>query len=411
MNPKLRFLPLLFLYAFFIFLRSPSSLEGDESRYVRHAQNLSQGYFSPPDASELKSGPGYPLALLPVVLLKLPWPAGRMLNALFLFFAVLYFFSTLRLYLKERAASFFSYVFGLYPFFLKYIHLMYSETFAIFLVCGFIFHFCKTYTEVRKSWLQGLLAVLYLGSLTLTKVFFGYVILAGILFFVILTLWRKTEALKKSALIYLGALLLCVPYLAYTYSLTGKVFYWSIYGGTNLYWMTSPYEEELGDPRGGGGGVGHLQQSGIPELTEHHGPFFEEIAALSPVEWDARLKAKALNNIHHHPRKFIKNWICNVGRMLFNYPYSYTPQRMGTLFNIWTNMFIVVFSIVCIYPSTVVRKKMPFEIFALLFFGVVSFLGSSFLAAYERHFRVLVPIFALWIIVTLTRLVKIEFPR
>lgn len=411
MNLKLRFLPLLFLYALFIFLRSPSVLEGDESRYVTHAQNLSQGYFSPPDASELKSGPGYPLALLPVVLLKLPWVAGRMLNALFLFLAVLYFFSTLRLYVQERLAFFLSYLFGIYPFFLKYIHLMYSETFTIFLVCGFLFHFCKAYTDVRKSWLQGWVAVFYLGSSALTKVFFGYVILIGILFFSILTLWRKTQALKKVSLIYWGALLFCVPYLLYTYSLTGKVFYWSIYGGTNLYWMTSPYEEELGDARGGGGGVGHLQQSGIPELMNHHGGFFQELTPLSPVEWDARLKTQALNNIYHHPLKFIKNWICNVGRMFFNYPYSYTPQRMGTLFNIWTNMFIVVFSIVCTYLSCVGRRKIPFEIFALLFFGVVSFLGSSLLAAYERHFRVLVPIFALWIAVTLTRLVKIEVSR
>ena len=409
MSLKFKFLPLLFLYAFFIFLRSPAILEGDESRYVTHAQNLSRGYFSPPDASELKSGPGYPVALLPVVLLRLPWLMGRMLNALFLFLAVLYFFSTLRLYIQERLAFSLSYLFGLYPFFLKYIHLMYSETFTLFLICGFLFHFCKTYADGARSWLQGLAAALYLGCSALTKVFFGYVILVGLLFYSMLTLWRKTQALRKVSLIYLGALLFCVPYLLYTYSLTGKVFYWAIYGGSNLYWMTTPYEEELGDWRGGG--VGHLQQSGTPQLMAHHGRFFEELTPLSPVEWDARLKAQALENIYHHPGKFIKNWVCNVGRMLFNYPYSYTPQRMGTLFNIWINMFIVVFSILCVYPSYAVREKMPFEIFALLFFGIISFFGSSLLAAYERHFRVLVPIFALWIAVTFTRLMKIRVLR
>lgn len=409
MNPKLKFLPLLFLYLLIILLRFSPVLEGDEDRYIRHAENLSQGFFSPPDASELKSGPGYPLVLLPVVLLKLPWVFGKMFNALFLFLAVLYFFSALRLYINERTALFFSYLFGLYPFFLKYIHLLLTETFAVFLVTGFVFHFCNAYVCLKRRWREMFLAVLYLGYLALTKVLYGYAMVAGLLFFFALYLWKKTVSLKKVSLIFLGAFLFCVPYLLYTYSLTGKVFYWAIYGGSNFYWLTTPFEEELGDWRGGG--VGHLKKSGIPQLMEHHGPFFEKIASLSPVEWDARMRDQGLTNIYHHPRKFIKNWICNVGRMLFNYPYSYTPQRMGTLFNIWTNMFLAVFSILCVYPSYVARKRMPFEIFVLLFFGVISFTGTSLLSAYERYFRPLVPIFAVWIIVTLTRLMRIEVLR
>ena len=43
------------------------------------------------------------------------------------------------------------------------------------------------------------------------------------------------------------AFIVNVPYLGYTYHLTGKMFYWSSFGGNNLYWMSSPYPEEYGN--------------------------------------------------------------------------------------------------------------------------------------------------------------------
>jgi len=406
MHPKLKLFPLFFLYLLVIFLRSSATFEGDEGRYVMYAENLSHGYYATPGSVQLQGGPGYPLVLLPIVLLKLPWMAAKMMNGVFLFLAVLYFFSTLRLYLSEKPAFYFSYLFGIYPFFLKYIQGLYSETFAIFLVCGFLFHFCNAFRTAGGGRLQAFLAAVYLGYLALTRVFFGYVILAGLLVFFMLYVWKKRKALKRIFLIYALALLFCTPYLLYTYSLTGKIFYWATVGGSNLYWISTPFEEELGDWQGTG--VGHLQKSGNPDLIKHHGRFFEEVSLLDDVEWDKRMQAKALSHIYHHPRKFLKNWICNVGRMLFNYPYSYTPQRMGTLFNIFSNMFIVVFSILCIYPTYMGRKKIPFEIFALLFFGLISFGGISLLAAYERYCRPIVPIFILWILITLTQVMKIE---
>ncbi len=43
------------------------------------------------------------------------------------------------------------------------------------------------------------------------------------------------------------ALIWCVPYLLMTYSLTGKPFYWGSSGGLSLYWMSTPYDTEMGD--------------------------------------------------------------------------------------------------------------------------------------------------------------------
>ena len=409
MNSKLKLLPFFGLYLGIVLLHLWEPLQGDEGRYVKYATNLAHGYYSSPGQIVLLSGPGYPFVLLPFAWLKLPWPLARLANPLFLFLAVLYFFQTLRLYLDEKSAFYFGALFGIYPMFLKYLNFLYTETFALLLVCGFLYHFCHAFAQQVKSWRHAFLASCYLGFLALTKVVFGYVILVGILFFMALYLWRRSYFLKKTFMVCALALLFCVPYLAYTYALTGRIFYWAVYSGSNFYWMTSPFEEELGD--WGGGGVGHLQASGNPQLIEHHGKFFEALAHSGPVEWDERLKRKALSNIYHYPVKFMKNWICNVGRMLFNYPYSYTPQRMGTLFNIFSVMFIPVFAILSIYPSYVGRSRIPPEIFSILFLGLVAFAGSSLLAAYERQFRILVPFFILWIFVTLKKAVQIEILR
>lgn len=408
MKDKTRFLPLLVLYILVVLLASTNTFQSDQARYVEFANNLSQGYYSPPDDIKLASGPGYPLVLVPFVLLKAPWLAAKILNALFLFGAILYFYCTLRLYISEDHALYLSYLLGLYPPFLRHLHLLVTETLAIFLVCGFLFHFCRMQQRNEKPWLQVLITAAYLGYLALTKVVFGYVILVALLLFLILYLWKKGNALKKTLLIYLFALCFCLPYLFYTYSLTGKVFYWGTYGGSSLYWMTTPFERELGDWQGNAFDQLQEREWGAQDLVIHHGEFFREISNLNEVERDAKLKAKAFDHIVQYPAKFIVNWFANVGRLLFNFPHSYAPQQLPTYFYTLPNMFIVTLSILCIYPSYVARKKVPYEIFALLLFALISLGGSSLLSAYARQFIPLVPVFTLWIFFTLTRTLRIE---
>jgi len=405
---KTRFLPLLVLYILVVLLASTNSFESDQARYIGFANNLSQGYYSPPDDIELGNGPGYPLVLVPFVLFKAPWLAAKILNALFLFGAVLYFYYTLRLYISEDYALCLSYLLGLYPPFLRHLHLLVAETLAIFLVCGFLFHFCRTQQRNEKYWPQVPVAAAYLGYLALSKVFFGYAILVALLLSLILYLWKKGDALKKTVLVDLFALCFCLPYLSYTYSLTGKVFYWGTYGGSSLYWMTTPFERELGDWQGNAFDQLQEREWGAQELVINHGEFFKEISNLNEVERDGRLKAKAFEHIVQYPLKFAANWFANVGRLLFNYPYSYVDQQLPTYFYILPNMFIVTLSLLCIYPSYVVRKKVHYEIFALLLFALISFGGSSLLSAYARQFIPLVPIFTLWIFFTLTRTLSIE---
>ena len=383
------------LYILIVLLANSNDFIGDEGRYVMYAKNLLKGYFSSKDTVYLWSGPGYPIILMPFVKLKLPWIAAKFLNPIFLFAAVLYFYNTLRLYMNEHTAMIFSYLLGLYPPFCRYIHQLVTEQLAIFLVCGFIYHFCKLCRNEKFHWAHCLISSVYLGYLALTKVLFGYVIMIGLLMFILLYLWKKKDEYKKTALVYLLAFLVCIPYLVYTYSITDKIFYWGSQGGLFLYLMSSPHASEYGD--------------WFERNSKNHYAMYNEIAGLSAVERDYQFKKKAVQNIMRYPQKYIKNVMSNIGRLIFNYPFSYDTQRLSTYFYIIPNMFLLVFSVLCLYPMYLRRNLIPFEIYALILFALISFGGLSIVSSENRYSWPLVPIIMFWSAFTFTRFVKIGF--
>ena len=398
MKNILKFLPLLLLYVIVTLVFSSNEFNGDEGRYVMYATNLSKGYYSPIGKIYLWSGPGYPIVLLPFVLLDLPWMIAKFLNPLFLLGAILYFYYTLRLYLQERTAFLFAYVLGLYPPFCRFIFQLVTEQLTLFLICGFMFYFCKLHHDRNKFWPHLLIGSVFLGFLALTKIFFAYVILTGSILFLFMYLWQKKQVFGKSFVMFIFAILLCTPYLIYTYSLTGKAYYWGNSGGLSLYMSSSPYEGELGD-------ISVLKLQG----SENRREFFNELRRrkLTLVEKDEALKKRALENIINYPTKYLRNWAANVGRLLFNYPYSQDHQKLSTYFYIFPNMFLVVLSVLCIYPAYAGRKIIPFEIFALIAIGLISFSGSSLIFAEVRYFVPLVPIFMLWIAFILNNVIEI----
>ena len=223
MRKKIKFLPLLLLYIIFVLLFAQDEYWGDEERYVIFATNLSNGYYASPDNLTLWNGPGYPIILLPFVLLKLPWLTAKLMNPLFLFLAVLIFYCMLQMYMKEKCAAFFAYLLGMYPPFMRYNHYLLTETFTTFLICCFLFYFCKMNQEEENKWDLLIVTSAFLGYLALTKIFFGYVLLAGLILFLILFLLKRRIIFKKAAIVYFLALIVCSPYLFYTYLLTGRL--------------------------------------------------------------------------------------------------------------------------------------------------------------------------------------------
>lgn len=396
-----KFLPLLLLYLFAVVLLSSNNFQSDEESYILNANRLVHGVYSSQGGDNLWFGPGYPIVLMPFVFWKLPLFSAKLLNSFFLFGAILYFYKTLSNYIKKDYAVLLTYCLGLYPPLMREIHLLMTESLTIFLICGFMFHFCKLYQSSSVSRSHVVAASLYLGYLALTKVIFGYVISFGIFLFLFLLIWQRKEWFQQTAFIYILALIWCIPYLIVTYSLTDKLFYWGSSGGLSLYWMSTPYNGELGDWLSGDGVEDH------PELSQHI-DFFETIKGLSTVERDDAFKNQAILNIINHPKKYGINWVANIGRLLFSYPYSYTPQKLSTYFYIMPNMFIVVFLVLSIYPAILRYRSIPYEIYTLILFALIAFLGTSLLSGFDRQFRPLVPIIILWLAFIYFRVLKIE---
>lgn len=401
-RPAFALLPLAALYILIVLTHPSVPPYSDSTRYIWFADNLARGYYSPKPDINLWNGPGYPLILWPFAALGLPWVLAKLANCVFMFGALVYFHATLRSYVSPRAALITVYALGLWPPIIRIVPWLLTEVLSIFLVSGFAFHASKLGEQRRWRWLHLGIASLYMAYLSLTRVLYGYVMLACLIAFAGLYIWRRRALLKAYAMVFGLGLVLCVPYLIYTYSLTGKVFYWSTSGGLSLYWMASPYKSDLGD--------WHLPGTikGTPKLAENHAEFFSEIGGLSQVKQDDALKKRAIENIARHPGAFLMNWLANVGRLLFNYPYSYNPQRLSTYLYMLPGMFLVVASLVCIRPTIARRKQLPTEIWALLLFAAVALGGGSLLSTFNRFLLPILPIALLWLCFVLTRLVKIE---
>lgn len=401
--------PLLVLYAISILILHPQlgPCQGDEGRYLDFAKNLLHGYYSPPDQVDLWNGPGYPILLAPVAWSQHALLIARLLNALLLFAALVYLRQALAKWMSARRSLMFTVLFGLYPPLLRYMPYALTETFSILLVCGLAYHILTVFeADGRRRLIHATLSSLFIAWLALTKVFFGVVLTALLIVATIAWLLMRSRVLRTTAGMLAVAFLLCTPWLFYTWNLTGRVMYWSTAGGSTLYWMSSPYAEESGDWFG----YHAVMEGNNPVLHSHHHSTYEDISLLPAHEADRVLVRKAMDNIRQHPGKYLRNWGANVGRLLFNYPYSYTPQSATSLFYIVPNSVLLSFALMGVWLSIMHRRQIPAGFWFLLAFFSVSFAGSSLVSAYGRMFVVLTP--ALYIVAAcnMARFVDVRTP-
>jgi hypothetical protein len=387
----LRFLPLLAGYVALCCLLQPGEFVGDEGHYVEQASHLAHGRLSPPGQTDLWYGPGYPLALLPFVVLNATPTAGRLLNAFLAWGAACLLYRTLREYVTPRAATMWTYALGLFPLLLEHLPLLMSETLAVFLVCAALRVYIRLSRQaVPRVWQFGLLA-LTLAALALTKVLYGYVLLTGFVFAALVYLVRRTRIAAQAAIATALALLLCAPYLVHTYALTGRPFYWSSSGGLSLYWMSSPYPGDLGD------WYGREIVARTPWLAVHHGAFFERLDSASAVERDEALRREAWRNIANHPAAYLRNVVANAGRLLFNYPFSHGSQNLSKLLHIVPGAYVLTAMTAAFVLTVRGGSGLPAELRAVLAFGAIAFGGSCLLSAYNRMLLPLLPIVVLWV--------------
>src|SRR5581483_9934295 len=201
-----------------------------------------------------------------------------------------------------------------------HLPLVYTETLALFLAVAWIHH--ASLARERRG--HAIAAGLLLGALCLTKVLFAAVLP---IFLAAVVLLRRRGWRAQAAL----ALALCLPYLAYTHRLTGKLFYFASGGGQSFYWLSTPFEGESGD---------WYHQGWVarnPTLNAHHKAIFdratglaedptlserEQVFRLTTPEADAIFYDAARANLRARPGKFARNWIANVARLLLDVPTS-----------------------------------------------------------------------------------------
>jgi hypothetical protein len=94
---------------------------------------------------------------------------------------------------------------------------------------------------------------------------------------------------------------------------------------------------------------GRLMIVGNP-IKNNHSEAIQEISKYKGIERDDVLKRMAVENIKTYPGKFIQNCFSNLGRIFFNYPYSYTLQRPGTLLRLPMNGIILILMLYSLIP-------------------------------------------------------------
>ncbi|HTD40106.1 MAG TPA: glycosyltransferase family 39 protein [Mucilaginibacter sp.] len=401
-NPYFIFLPFLVLYAVVVFINKWPTLYGDEIRYADFAWRLLHGYYSPPAPHiDLWNGPGYPLTIVPFMALKIHSLTITLMNAVYLYLGLVFLYKALKLVTNHKIALLFTLPLAIYPNALSILPILYTEAFTCFLVSSFIYSLTLVYTHGKIKYV--IIAGLVLGYLTLTKIIFGYVLLLGLVTCLILILFKKNRPYHlMSVKVLLIAFAVTLPYLGYTYHMTGKVFYWGNSGGMSLYWMSTPYENEYGDwklPQLTNNQYPLLFKSpeGAAMLKKNHSKEVNFILKHNDLEQDALFKQAAIRNIENHPIKFIENYYYNCSRMLFNFPYTYSYQDGAIVGNIIRGSLLLWASLIGIVLTVINRRRVIYPVkFLLLITGIYLVLSGA-LSAYPRQLDVMIPVLLFWL--------------
>jgi len=416
-NPWLLFFLFFVLYIILVLIFPTTRHQGDEERYLMFANNLVNGFYSPPAPDiNLTNGPGWPIILMPFIALGLPLITITIANAFFYYLSIIFLYKALKETVSYQLTLLFSMLWACYYVAFQNMPFTHTETITYLLVSVLVFSMVKAFKPGagKESNKYILLAGFMIGYIVLTKVAFGFVLifmLAGTLI-----LWltnRRSVNYKKGLFIMLIGLATVSPYMIYIYQLTGRVLYWSTTAGSTLYWSSTPYKEEYGDwkleLKQGPVEMGNYNIPGSGDtLVAHHQEDYNEIYKYKGVEQDDVWKRKAIENIKKHPGKYLQNCVYNIGRLVFHYPFSQAVQRPKVLLVFPANGIILTMMLFCIIPTFKNWRKVSYPIRFMLFFTILYLGASTLVTAYVRMFTIIVPILLFWFAYIFSKTVKVN---
>lgn len=413
-NPHYQYLVLLPFFLGYLILITTGLKDGfrkDEWRYIYYAQNLIQGEYSPSGTVFLWNGPGYPLLLTIFISFKLSLTFIKALNAVFLYFALIFFYKSVIRYFPVRQALLATVVLGLYLPAYEMLPYIMTEPLTICLTSGVLWAGIAVFNDIKFSMVKLVRLAVLLAGLALTKVIFGYVIVMLLALMFLYHLVKRSTNTLKAIIVLSLSLIICFPYLGYTYHISGKIFYWSNAGGMQLYWMSTPFKGEYGDwinftvPVSNYEDVNRLfeQRHGkiINELFDYPELFSgiktDELVVKSNLSQDEGFKRYAIENIKKHPTKYFKNWKANISRMLFDIPYSYKTQSTRFLKYVFFHIPLIIVLLIGIVMRYRSGKPLSFLTVFLGLFVTIYLGGSSIVSAYPRQFYITIPILLFWV--------------
>ena len=416
-NPWLISLPILLLFLVDIWILGKNVPVSDGIRYWQTASDILNGFRSTTvlESSLLLNGPLYPTILAIFKLIGFSVKASIFLNAIFLYVGFTFFLKSLLYFLTLKKSIWITYILVFIdPFLFYWSAKLYSEPLSIFLICMLIY-LVINYFRYPSSKILLIIALVFC-LLALTRVIFAYVILFFIPIGLIGYLILKKDVFKFLGKLGAYSLLFCLPYLAFTYGITDKIFFWSGNGGLLLYWTSSPYKTDLGEwhtmqinhdhfaaryNKFSGLDSVYLRKVNeiiISEINENHREFSTTLSnCKNIIEYDDALKVKAIENIKNHPSSFLMNWILNTGRLLIGIPHAlyYKPpfSPLFTLVNTVKSSFILFLFLTAIILFFRNFSAYNSNLIWMLILLIIYLGGQSLLAVQSQRF--LLPIYPL----------------
>jgi len=376
------------VYVFLIFHYFEPFYRGDELRYVTYAQNLLSGFFSPPAPDfNLWSGPGYPLVLAPFVLLGFSHFQLVLLNVVFLILTLVLTRRSIGLFLPPNVSFLFLLFLGLYFPISKHIYFVHTECFTWFLVSGICYVLVRL-ISARQSLKLCFYLSLLLAYLVMVKVIFGYVLMVVFILTLLHGAVKRSAKSLKQAAVFATAFVFCLPWLVYTYSITGRALMWTNCSSLSLYTMSTSYDGEYGD---------WIHPNLLAQEPEHH-RFVSLVMTKKPLQQFDMYQDQAIENIKKNPSAYVKNWFFNVSRMLFEYPNNkrvkvgLAPLKSAIPLLI---LLPAIFSMISLHLKR--RNEISTEISAGLLTVIVYLFGCSLVSAMERMFFITLPFWMVYI--------------
>lgn len=401
-SPVIWLLPLLGLFLTASIAFNPGGAPtGDEGPLLGAAHRLLQGTYAASGTTNpvqfLWHGPGLPAFLAPLLALGLSLGEMRLTSPLLMFAAVVLFYHFLRLRLSRRAALIGAYALGLYAPGYYVLGTVAKEPLALLLSIGALYGIARYVNGGRRR--HAALGALSLAGLVMTRVEYGWVtaiiLLGGVVWWLFMAARHspaseRTRVARRWVAVYALAMLACVPWLAYTYALTGHLFYWGNSGGLSLFWMSSPSSSQLGQ--------WHSPTTVFlnPALAAYR-PLFSHLTTLSPLRSDLELQHLAVVHALAHPAKYALNLLANLGRTFFGFPFSFTLPAGAIAALVLINGALLVALIVSGVVVLRRRTPLPPEGTPFLLFGIVG-LGVHLLPTSEP--RMVIPLMPvpIWLI-------------